>query len=167
MRRNGLAGLGMSLALAMALAACATGGASPTAAPTPDPTATPAAAPLGMFTGHDKCRDAPEDVPDKVIVTCDRVATDPRLSGRLLGENHGLAELPDLYTSWAKFTLTNDGGTWTCDEIMMGSMEGRVGFKDQVCVGEGAYKGLTAYLLTLSNNATADFGIFGWIEETP
>ena len=171
MRRNGFAGLGTCLALAMLLAACgsASGGATaaPSVAPTPEPTA-----PLGLFTGHDKCRDAPEPTgagPDEVWITCDRVATDPRLSGTLLGENHGFGNDPSLYSSWAKLTLTNDGGTWTCDEMMMAPMEGEggAGFRDQVCVGEGAYKGLTAYLLTLSNNEAADFGIFGWVEETP
>ncbi len=169
MRRNAFARLGTCLALAMLLAACGStsGGATaaPSAAPTPEPTP-----PLSLFTGHDKCRDAPEPTgadPEEVWITCDRVATDPRLSGTLLGENHGFGNDPELYSAWATFTLTNDGGTWTCDELMMGTMEGGTGFRDQVCVGEGAYKGLTAYLYTLSGNAADDFGILGWVEEMP
>jgi hypothetical protein len=170
MRRNGWAGLAAGLALATALAACSTGGASPTAtvAATQDPVAA-----LGLFTGRDVCRDVPSTDPsaetDAQAVTCDRVATDARLSGTLLSEGlpNAIGDDPKLYTSWVRVNLTNDEGTWTCDETLMGPMEGGAGWRDQVCVGQGAYAGLTAYIHSISNDAATTFGIMGVVEEAP
>jgi hypothetical protein len=36
-----------------------------------------------------------------------------------------------------------------------------------VCVGEGGYAGLTAYVHAITGSMMSDFGIFGWIEEMP
>jgi hypothetical protein len=172
MRRERLAGLATGLALAMLLAACATGGASPTPAVAVPATEGTGAA-LGLFTGRDECRDVPQTNPsaenDAEAVTCDRVATDPRLSGTLLSKGlpTGVGEDPKVYTAWAKLTLTNDGGTWSCDEVVMGTTDGGAGWRDQVCVGEGPYTGLTAYVHSISNDAASTFGILGWVDETP
>lgn len=172
MGRNGSAGLGWSLALVMVVAACATGGAGPTAAPTATPAAEGAAS-LALFTGRDECRDVPQTDPsaadDAEAITCDRVVTDARLSGTLLseGQPHGVGQDPAFYTAWLRLTITNDGGTWSCDEITMGVIESGTGWRDQVCIGEGAYEGLTAYIHSISNDGANVFGVLGWVEATP
>jgi hypothetical protein len=167
MRRNGLAGLGTGLALAMLLAACgsASGGttAAPSAAPTPEPTA-----PLGMFTGHDVCS-APEDdnpTDDVAPVVCERVTTDPRLTGTLTSPDGEAAGNPDLFIEWRTFTMTNDGGSWTCPQLVIGRAD-FTGWADQICTGTNGYAGLTAYIHAISGNNASDFGILGWVEEAP
>ena len=167
MRRSGFAGLGTCLALAMLLAACGTasGGATavPSAAPTPEPTA-----PLGLFTGHDACTDPdPVDTNDTGAVVCDRVVSDPRLTGTLTGARAtGQGTDPDVFMEWRTLVLSNDGGAWTCKQTMMG-VGGFAGWADQVCTGTLGYAGLTAYVHAISGNSASDFGVLGWIEEMP
>lgn len=167
MRRHGFAGLGTSLTLVFLLAACgsASGGptVAPTAAATPEPTA-----PTGLFTGHDVCKDADADgAADTGGVVCDRIVTDARLTGRMESAAQGGAGTdPDLFIEWRSFKMTNEGGAWTCSQLLIGR-SGSAGWADQVCVGEDGYAGLTAYIHAISGNNANDFGVLGWVEETP
>lgn len=165
MRPNDWTRLAASVAVALALAGCATGSAAPTATPTAAPSSAPTG-PQGMFTGHDVCRDGDaEEPPDTGAVVCDRVVTDARLTGTLTSSARGgLGTDPDVYTEWRTFRMTNDGGTWTCQQLMMGVMEG-AGWVDQVCTGEEGYAGLTAYVHSISGTAASDWGVLGWVEE--
>jgi hypothetical protein len=167
MRRNGLARLGTGLVLVLLVAACgsASGGATtaPSAAPTPEPTAQ-----LGLFTGHDVCIDGDaEGAPDTGKVVCDRVVTDARMTGTLTSPGEiGTGTDPDVFMQWHTFTMGNDGGAWTCKHLLMGVGDS-AGWADQVCTGTLGYAGLTAYIHSISGNQASDFGVLGWIEETP
>jgi hypothetical protein len=137
---------------------------APSAAPTPEPTA-----PLGLFTGHDVCSSSPEgDNPndDIVPIVCERVTTDPRLTGTLTSPNGEGANDPDLFIEWRTFTMTNDGGSWTCPQLAIGRADS-AGWVDQICTGEDGYAGLTAYIHAISGNNADDWGVLGWVEETP
>jgi hypothetical protein len=163
MRRNRLTGLATSLFLVTLLAACGTGVAAPTAAPTLEPSAPPAI-PLGLFTGHDTCGSPEGDA----LVTCERTATDPRLTGTYEQKIvYGSGDDPKLFSQWSSFTMKHDVGGWTCKEINIGAMDGGVGYRDQVCTGDGGYAGLIAYIHSISGNAANDFGLLGWVEDTP
>jgi hypothetical protein len=167
MRRNGLAGLGTSLTLALLLAACGSASGAPTVAPTPAESPAPTG-PVGLFTGHDVCSDVDaEGAQDTGGVVCERVVTDARLSGRMESDGQGgVGSSPDLFTEWRNFTMSNEGGSWTCGQLLIGR-PGGAGWADQVCTGEGGYLGLTAYVHAISGNNANDFGVLGWVEETP
>lgn len=168
MRRNASAGLAMGPALAILLAACGSGGASPSAAPA----ATEPPAATALFTGRATCRDVPSTDPsaenDSEAVTCDQVTTDPRLTGTLLSTALPavVGDVPGVYIATSRWTLTNEGGTWTCDQLLVGVADS-AGGADDVCVGEGTYAGLTAYVHRISNDLATTFGVLGWVEETP
>ena len=170
MNRDKLAGLALALAMALLLVGCSSSAAEPTAAPTAEPTQRAAEA-LGMFTGHDTCAEDPADTnpdDDATLVTCDRVTTDPRLTGTFEGIAHPCGD-PDegVGCIYGTFRGTNDGGGWSCDELTLGSGDNGVGWKAQACVGEGGYAGLTAYVHAITGNLMGDFGILGWVEEMP
>lgn len=168
MRRNASAGLAMGPALAILLAACGSAGATPSA----DPAATEPPAATALFSGRAACRDVPSTDAsagtDAQGITCDQVTTDPRLSGTLLSTAlpAAVGDVPGVYIATSNWTLTNEGGTWTCDQLLVGVADS-AGGADDVCVGEGAYAGLTAYVHRISSDMATTFGILGWVAETP
>lgn len=170
MNRDRLAGLALGLMMMLLLVGCASSAAEPTAAPTAEPTQ-PAAEALGMFTGRETCRQDPADAnPDDgaTLVICDRVTSDPRMSGTFEGVTYGCGgEGWPLGCIWGTFKGPDDGGGWTCEELNVGTEENGVGWKAQACVGEGGNAGLTAYVHAITGNLMSDFGILGWIEEMP
>ena len=78
----------------------------------------------------------------------------------------GTGNDPDLFIDWRTFTMSNEGGGWTCKRLTIGR-EGSAGFADDICTGEDGYAGLTAYVHAISGNNASDFGLIGWIEEAP
>jgi hypothetical protein len=156
---------------AVLIAACAAAsGGSPT--PSSDPETAAAPAPPILFTVTATCREsnasAPSDVPkphpDALWGVCDQTATDPRLSGR--SEGYVLFQ-GDPDADWelsSTTTVENDGGSWACKDFGRG--RDTLAVVDGVCVGEGAYAGLTAYSHGVSDNRTATNGSFGWIIES-
>ena len=90
---------------------------------------------------------------------------DPRLSGtmHLVSYAGGTEEATAI---WAEGTLENAEGSWGCKQFGVGSMENQVGGLDEVCVGRGAYAGLTAYLHLVTADLLSTFGLLAWIEGT-
>lgn len=169
-RLRGLASPVAGLVLALALAGCA-GAGSPT--PTPVATPNPSDA-LGLATGSETCTEmeAPSmspapAAPDPSILTmeCRRAFSDARLSGLLREQVHLEAGQP-VVTIWGTGTLSNDGGIWVCDVILIGTMVSRMGSRNDVCVGTDGYRGLTAYIQGPTRDYGTSFGLIGWIVET-
>jgi hypothetical protein len=160
-----------SLLLIAALAGC---GAAATNAPTkaPDPTTTPSAAPGAvLFTGTAVCNEDASVSPAPVAsgqpvpghVVCDRTFTDPRLTGKEKITSYVAGDV-DLSIIWGSGTISNDGGLWTCTQLIQGTMRNQVGSMEEVCVGTDGYAGLTAYIHGTTPNQASDFGLIGWIE---
>lgn len=167
MKRKWIAGLGAGL-VAAALAAGCTGGAGAGGTAAPEPTEAAEAAPA-IITGTATCGDDPSPpvtvTEDANYVFCERTMADPRLSGtmHLVSHTGGTEETTAI---WSEGTLENEEGSWSCKQFGVGSQEVQTGTLDEVCVGRGAYAGLTAYLhLVTADNATT-FGILAWVEGT-
>ena len=168
-----------SLAATALLAACATADPGTTTGPTratsaADPTSEIAStvpatmsAPT-LFTAHAACHEAPSGgSAEATYIECETTASDPRMngSGGNAAANYGdVGEY--LGTFWSEYTIENAGGTWRCKELLVGSTKNGVGGADEVCVGEGGYTGLTAYMHSITDDEAATWGIVGWIEET-
>jgi hypothetical protein len=156
--------------VAILVAACASGVGSSPAASMETASAGPSA-PM-LFTITSTCglaSDAPEDIPkphpDAVWSACDQTASDPRLSGRWEGYSVFLGDRAADWEMSSTGTVGNDGGTWACQDF--GTARKQLAVIDGVCIGQGAYEGLTAYSHTVSGDATATGGSFGWIVERP
>lgn len=164
MRRHTILGLGMTLVLAALVAGCSGAGGSSTSTSAP---ADQAPVLSGVFTGHDRCwgQQAPADAdPDATYAVCDRTASDPRLSGTINLVSYGPEESdPDVGLLWGSGTLTNENGSWDCEEVIMGSMENGVGWRHMVCIGLGAYVGQIAYLQMTTSDTATSWGFIGWI----
>lgn len=168
MKRKWIAGLGAGL-VAAALAAGCTGGAGAGGTAAPEPTEAAEAAPA-IITGTATCGDDPSPpvtAPGGNVGygLCERTMADPRLSGtmHLVSYAGGTEEATAV---WAEGILENAEGSWSCKQFGVGSQEVQTGTLDEVCVGRGAYAGLTAYLhLVTADNATT-FGILAWVEGT-
>jgi hypothetical protein len=168
MKRKWITGLGASLVAAALVAGCAgaTGGGSTAAPAATEGTAAPAPA---IFTGTGECRDDPSPpvtvTEDANNVVCERTMADPRLSGtmHLVSHTGGTEEATAI---WSDGTLENDEGSWGCTQFGVGSIKSGTGSLDEVCVGRGAYAGLTAYLRGVTADSLSTFGILAWIEGT-
>lgn len=186
MKVNGSARLTAGLALTMMLTACSSAGAGATTAPAAAPATAPAAAtevpaPVtlnspdapGLFTGSDRCRQmtAPEPSaspdPNALYLACGRTVSDLRMSGVSVGELRSILQDPAMATLSGSETLTNDGGTWSCEVLAVWESDTWAGWRDQVCVGHGDYIGLSAYVHAIGNDAITSYGVLGWIEKTP
>ena len=165
MRYQGSVRLGAILLLASVLAACTAVGAGST--PVPAATPKPADA-LGVFSGFQRCREdtaRPADAdPDITYAICDQSASDPRLTGELKWQS-GIDTSGPIGMIWSSGVLTNAGGSWSCDEMVLG-LENGVGGKDMVCVGAGDYVGLTAYAHGVTHDEAITFGLIGWVEKS-
>ena len=165
MKRERIVRLAASLVVAALAAGCASGAAS-TAAPAS--ARTPVAAPE-LATGVETCAEDPAPPADadaeKNYIVCERTMSDPRLSGTRHSTYDVDTSNPKVGVIWSEGTLTNEGGEWSCKELILGSENG-VGARDEVCVGLGDYLGLTAYTHGTTPNTAADFGLIAWIEGT-
>jgi hypothetical protein len=158
------------------LAACSGVGASSAAPSATSPAAPATADGLGIFTAFDRCQDDPEPPadadPDAGYVLCRRAASDPRMTGDYRVVSYGPAEDPldttdpPLATLWGSGTVTNADGSWDCKELLQGTMENGVGWRDQICVGLGDYVGLTAYMHGITGDIAMTVGMLGWIEKS-
>lgn len=137
---------------ATVLAACGTGGTGSTPQP-------PGGPELGMFTARDECGDTTG------TTVCERTATDPRMTGEARILSGGPSEVPieSIGIVWGSFDLSNDGGEWACEDLIIGETVNGVGMRDQVCVGKGGYEGLMAYAHATTPDQTATWGVIGWI----
>jgi hypothetical protein len=160
------------------VAACSSGADNPTAAPTvasapatTAPSVAPAA-PDGLFTGRVHCRlvETPGGGdPDAQYHTCYQAATDPRMAGtvdlQVLMSN---AEAGQAFIAWGPSTITNDQGSWVCNEAGMGIADqtDAVYTRDVACVGKGGNIGLSAWMHALSSTAPMDWAFIGWIDRT-
>lgn len=166
MKRSGW--FGLVAAVAVALAACS--GSS--AGGTPTPTASPATAAgvASLFTASEDCHDVPTASPDPVTeVTpseCVRTASDARLSGTARGSVSTSGTDPVVTAMYGAMTYTNNGGTWRCEFLALGTLKNGVGGRDEVCVGGGGYAGLTAYVHAISGDTASTWGGIGFIEST-
>ena len=178
MRYSKMARLVGALAAAVLVAACSSGGSDPTGVPTVSPapaTEAPSvapAAPKGLFTGRVHCRavETPSDGdPDAQYLTCYQVATDPRMAGTV-DEQLSLsnAEAGQAFAAWGSSTITNDRGSWVCNEAGMGVAEqtDAVYTRDLSCVGKGENIGLSAWMHAVSSIAPTDWAFIGWIDKT-
>lgn len=164
------AGLGATLLLASMLAACSSAGATQAPALAATPSSSPAAT-IGLFTGFGRCADdasvsADRRLDGSVYTLCERSATDPRLAGslHLVGRVDTSQRVATISSSG---TLTNDGGTWTCKELIMGYQdENAVGSFENVCIGSGGYAGLTAYIHGTTKDQASTWGFVGWVDKT-
>jgi hypothetical protein len=155
--------------VAILLAACASGVGSSPAASMETASAT-RSAPM-QFTLTSTCEatsEAPADIPkphpDAVWGACEQTASDPRLSGRWEGYSVFQGDPQADWEMSSTGTVENDNGTWACQDF--GTARKRLAVIDGVCVGQGGYEGLTAYSHTVSDDATATGGSFGWIIES-
>jgi len=168
MKRKWIAGLGASLVAAALVAGCSGGTAGGSTA-APAATDGPAAPTPGIFTGTAACCDDPAPpvtvAEDVNYVVCERTMADARLSGtmHLVSYTGGTEEAPAI---WSDGTLENDEGSWSCKQFGVGSLNVQTGPLDEVCVGRGAYVGLTAYLHSITADNLATSGILAWIEGT-
>lgn len=172
MQRSGW-GIGSVIAATLLVAACSTSSGATTAPASAAPGATTpvtaaAALPAGVFTGHWRCSDTP--LPSASPngeglsgVTCEVIATDPRMSGTSVGTYKIDGSHPMVTAISGDSTLTNSGGSWVCQTLILGEAGG-AGGSDEICGGRGGYAGLTAYTHGVSGNDATDFGIVGWIE---
>jgi hypothetical protein len=155
------------------LAACSGVGASSAA---PSDAAPASADELGVFTAFDRCQDDPappaDADPDAIYALCVRTASDPRMTGdyRITSYAPPADPLdptdPPLATLWGSGTVSNSGGSWDCKELLQGTMENGVGWRDQICVGLGDYVGLTAYMHGITGDIAGTVGMLGWIEKS-
>lgn len=178
MQYRKMASLVIGLAAAMLIAACSAGADDPTSAPTVAPAAETAApdvapaAPEGMFTGKVHCRVIATPSggnPDAMYHACDQVATDPRMVGTVdLGPIvvSDYSELEPAFTAYGPSVITNDRGSWVCQEASMGISTNGVYTRDLVCFGKGEYVGLSAWLHSVTGDATVNWGFMGWIDKT-
>jgi hypothetical protein len=185
MRYNKLARLVGGVAAVLLVAACSSGADNPTVAPTvapapatDAPSVAPAApsvvpaAPEGTFTGRVHCRnvETPSDGdPDALYFTCNQVATDPRMAGTVeLQWSLSSAETGQPFVAWGPSTVTNDQGSWVCNEAGMGVAEQTdpVYTRDVACVGKGENIGLSAWMHAISSIAPTDWAFIGWIAKT-
>ena len=75
------------------------------------------------------------------------VATDPRMSGRLVERDPNWVEVPGgYYVGSGRGRLDNEAGAWECWLSEYGSGYGDEFDAQMWCVGEGAYEGLSAIM---------------------
>jgi hypothetical protein len=175
MQYGRLAKLIGALAAAVLVAACSSGANSPTSVPTLAPAAETAApvapaTPEGMFTGSAFCpvTTTPSGGdPDAMYHRCTQVATDPRMAGTVdLGpiSVSDYSELEPAFTSWGPSVITNDRGSWTCQEAGRGSVANGVYARDLACTGKGEYIGLSAWLHAVTGDGAMNWSFIGWID---
>jgi hypothetical protein len=169
MKRTWITGLGTSLVAAALVAGC-TGGAGAAGTATPAATEATAVPTPAVFTGTQECRDDPTPpvtAPggDVGYGLCERTMADPRLSGTMHLISY-VGGTDDATALWAEGTLENAEGSWGCKQFGVGSRKNQVGGLDEVCVGRGAYAGLTAYVRLVTADQLSTFGLLAWIEGT-